>query len=165
MGRILYGYSGLAATLKGTAIRGGAFVQYIDETRLRPNNAISFGVQNQDAKQIQEQLSVITASAQETFAGIRIIKSFGMEATFSAKFQAEGEEYKNRNMKLAKINALFFPMMLLLMGQRINILHPLDILLIHHIHYLVLLVGGLVYNLLLSLLWLFRYVGFHLVWG
>ena len=66
-------------------------------------------------KQIQEQLSVITASAQETFAGIRIIKSFGMEATFSAKFQAEGEEYKNRNMKLAKINALFFPMMLLLM--------------------------------------------------
>ncbi len=67
-------------------------------------------------KQIQEQLSVITASAQETFAGIRIIKSFGMEATFSAKFQAEGEEYKNRNMKLAKINALFFPMMLLLMG-------------------------------------------------
>ena len=67
-------------------------------------------------KQIQEQLSVITASAQETFAGIRIIKSFGMEATFSAKFQAEGEEYKNRNMKLANINALFFPMMLLLMG-------------------------------------------------
>ena len=59
VGRILYGYSGLAATLKGTAIRGGAFVQYIDETRLRPNNAISFGVQNQDAKQIQEQLLML----------------------------------------------------------------------------------------------------------
>ncbi len=67
-------------------------------------------------KQIQEQLSVLTASAQETFAGIRIIKSFGMENTFSAKFQSEGEEYKKRNMQLAKINALFFPMMLLLMG-------------------------------------------------
>lgn len=67
-------------------------------------------------KLIQEQLSQITASAQETFAGIRIIKSFGMESTFSTKFQAEGEEYKLRNMRLAKINALFFPMMLLLMG-------------------------------------------------
>lgn len=67
-------------------------------------------------KLIQEQLSQITASAQETFAGIRIIKSFGMESTFSQKFQSEGEEYKSRNMRLAKINALFFPMMLLLMG-------------------------------------------------
>lgn len=71
---------------------------------------------NKGNKVIQEQLSTITASAQETFAGIRIIKSFGMEETFSKKFQAEGEEYKRRNMDLAKINALFFPMMLLLMG-------------------------------------------------
>lgn len=71
---------------------------------------------NMGNKLIQEQLSLITASAQETFAGIRIIKSFGMESTFSAKFQIEGEEYKQRNMRLAKINALFFPMMLLLMG-------------------------------------------------
>ena len=71
---------------------------------------------NKGNKVIQEQLSLITASAQETFAGIRIIKSFGMEETFSKKFQAEGEEYKKRNMDLAKINAMFFPMMLLLMG-------------------------------------------------
>lgn len=71
---------------------------------------------NMGNKLIQEQLSLITASAQETFAGIRIIKSFGMESTFSAKFQVEGEEYKQRNMRLAKINALFFPIMLLLMG-------------------------------------------------
>jgi len=71
---------------------------------------------NKGNKVIQEQLSTITASAQETFAGIRIIKSFGMEETFSQKFQSEGEEYKKRNMDLAKINAMFFPMMLLLMG-------------------------------------------------
>lgn len=71
---------------------------------------------NQGNKIIQEQLSILTASAQETFAGIRIIKSFGMEKTFSKKFQNEGEEYKRRNMSLAKINAMFFPMMLLLMG-------------------------------------------------
>lgn len=71
---------------------------------------------NRGNKVIQEQLSLLTASAQETFAGIRIIKSFGMEATFSKKFHEEGEEYKRRNMDLAKINAMFFPLMLLLMG-------------------------------------------------
>ena len=71
---------------------------------------------NRGNKVIQEQLSLLTASAQETFAGIRIIKSFGMEATFSKKFHKEGEEYKRRNMDLAKINAMFFPLMLLLMG-------------------------------------------------
>lgn len=89
---------------------------------LLPLPVLSFSIyqvskrMNQGNKLIQEQLSLITASAQETFAGIRIIKSFGMESTFSRKFQLEGEEYKNRNMKLAKINALFFPLMLLLMG-------------------------------------------------
>ncbi len=67
-------------------------------------------------KIIQEQLSVLTASAQETFAGIRIIKSFGVESQFIDKFRNEGKEYRDRSMNLAKINALFFPLMLLLMG-------------------------------------------------
>jgi ATP-binding cassette subfamily B protein len=65
---------------------------------------------------IQEQLSLLTASAQETFAGIRIIKSFGVEQQFIDKFNEEGKEYKRRSMALAKINSLFFPLMLLLMG-------------------------------------------------
>ena len=71
---------------------------------------------NKGNKLIQMQLSLLTASAQETFAGIRIIKSFGMEEAFGQKFNREGEEYKKRSMKLAKINSLFFPLMLLLMG-------------------------------------------------
>ncbi len=65
---------------------------------------------------IQEQLSLLTASAQETFAGIRIIKSFGVEQQFIDKFNAEGQEYKRRSMALAKVNSMFFPLMLLLMG-------------------------------------------------
>lgn len=65
---------------------------------------------------IQEQLSLLTASAQETFAGIRIIKSFGVEQQFIEKFNQEGQEYKRRSMSLAKVNSLFFPLMLLLMG-------------------------------------------------
>lgn len=71
---------------------------------------------NRGSKQIQEQLSVITTKAQETFAGIRIIKSFGVEDNFARDFQDAGLEYRKRALDLAKINALFFPLMALLMG-------------------------------------------------
>jgi len=59
VGRFLYGYKGVAATLKGTAIRGGSSIQYSDETRFRSSNAISFGVRNQNAKLVQEQLLML----------------------------------------------------------------------------------------------------------
>jgi ATP-binding cassette subfamily B protein len=71
---------------------------------------------NAGNKQIQEQLSLITTKAQETFAGIRIIKSFGVEQYFNRDFEKAGEEFKNKNLKLAKLNAIFFPLMTLLMG-------------------------------------------------
>lgn len=67
-------------------------------------------------KKIQEQLSFLTTKAQETFAGIRVIKSFGAEDSFSRDFQEAGLEYQRRSLSLAKINALFFPLMALLMG-------------------------------------------------
>jgi ATP-binding cassette subfamily B multidrug efflux pump len=71
---------------------------------------------NQGNKRIQEQLSVLTTFAQETFSGIRVIKSFGAEESFNRRFLDEGQEFQRRNLKLAKINALFFPLMLFLMG-------------------------------------------------
>ena len=67
-------------------------------------------------KKIQEQLSLLTTKAQETFAGIRVIKSFGAEQSFSDDFQKAGIEYQTRTLSLARINALFFPLMALLMG-------------------------------------------------
>jgi len=67
-------------------------------------------------KKIQEQLSLLTTKAQETFAGIRVIKSFGAESAFSSDFNNAGIEYQKRTLKLARINALFFPLMALLMG-------------------------------------------------
>lgn len=67
-------------------------------------------------KKIQEQLSIITTKAQESFAGIRIIKSFGAESDFVSDFKSTGIEYKTKSLKLAKINSLFFPLMTLLMG-------------------------------------------------
>jgi ATP-binding cassette subfamily B protein len=71
---------------------------------------------NQGSRRIQEQLSVITTKSQETFAGIRIIKSFGVENNFAKDFNEAGLEYRRRALSLAKTNALFFPLMALLMG-------------------------------------------------
>ena len=67
-------------------------------------------------KKIQEQLSTITTHAQETFSGIRILKSFGAEKFFSKDFNDQGQEFQNRNLKLAIVNSLFFPLMMLLVG-------------------------------------------------
>lgn len=67
-------------------------------------------------KKIQEQLSIITTKAQETFAGIRVIKSFGAESSFNKDFYESGLELRKKSLELAKINALFFPLMAFLMG-------------------------------------------------
>lgn len=71
---------------------------------------------NSRSTEIQNQLSVLTTFAQETFAGIRVIKSFGVENNFIRDFENEGKEYRTKTMKLALVNSLFFPLMLLLVG-------------------------------------------------
>lgn len=71
---------------------------------------------HQRNSEIQQQLSVLTTSAQETFAGIRVIKSFGVEGFFNNDFNEKGREYKRLNLRLALVNSLFFPLMLLLVG-------------------------------------------------
>lgn len=65
---------------------------------------------------IQNQLSQITSAAQETFAGIRVIKSFGVEQIFRKNFQDSSIEYRRLHLKLAVVNSLFFPLMLVLVG-------------------------------------------------
>jgi ATP-binding cassette subfamily B protein len=65
---------------------------------------------------IQQQLSRITGFAQETFSGIRVIKSFGAEKRFETAFAAETDRYYRDNLSLARINALFFPLMMVLVG-------------------------------------------------
>lgn len=71
---------------------------------------------NKRTTEIQTQLSKITTFAQETFSGIRVIKAFGAEVNFTRDFEKEGVEYKKRNLNLAFVNALFFPLMMLLIG-------------------------------------------------
>lgn len=65
---------------------------------------------------IQTQLSALTTLAQETFAGIRVIKAFGVEGRFGQEFNEAGKKYRHLNMRLALVNSLFFPLMVLLVG-------------------------------------------------
>ena len=65
---------------------------------------------------IQEQLAQLTSISQEVYSGIRVIKSYVQAGPMGRFFQSESEDYKVKSLELAKINALFFPLMLLLIG-------------------------------------------------
>lgn len=65
---------------------------------------------------IQKQLSQLTAYTQEVFSGIRVVKAYVREMGIRAKMADESEEYKERSMSLVKLNALFFPLIMLLVG-------------------------------------------------
>ncbi len=71
---------------------------------------------NKQSQQVQAKLSDITTLSQETYSGIRILKSFVKEKFFISKLNQENEEYRTRSMNLVKTNAFFFPTMMLLIG-------------------------------------------------
>lgn len=71
---------------------------------------------NKKSEIIQQQLAGITAQSQETFSGIRILKSYGIEQFWAGDFKRSSNNYKTHYMSLAKIDAMFFPSMLLLIG-------------------------------------------------
>ncbi|HLU92485.1 MAG TPA: ABC transporter ATP-binding protein [Membranihabitans sp.] len=65
---------------------------------------------------IQQQLSMLTSLAQETYSGIRVVKSFVKEDQMSGYFADNCEDYKKKSMGLVQVNALFFPLMMLIVG-------------------------------------------------
>ena len=71
---------------------------------------------NKRSEKIQEQLSNLASFVQETFSGIRVIKAYGREQDIRERFTAESETYKTSSMSLVQVQALFYPMMLLLVG-------------------------------------------------
>tara|TARA_B110000977_G_scaffold32043_1_gene42477 strand:+ start:32752 stop:34512 length:1761 start_codon:yes stop_codon:yes gene_type:complete len=71
---------------------------------------------HQKSERVQIQLSKLSTFSQETFSGIRIIKSFTNEKSNSKFFETETKNYLKENVSLARTNALFFPFMLLLIG-------------------------------------------------
>ena len=68
------------------------------------------------SQEIQKQLSALSTYVQEAFSGIRVIKSFVQEKHSFTNFQTEAEDFKNKSLRLAKVDAFFYPVIVLLIG-------------------------------------------------
>ncbi|HEY9083920.1 MAG TPA: ABC transporter ATP-binding protein [Vicingaceae bacterium] len=71
---------------------------------------------NKQSSKVQAKLSDITTLTQETYSGIRIIKSFVKEDYFNKELNKQNENYRSLSMNLVRTNAYFAPTMLLLIG-------------------------------------------------
>ncbi len=85
---------------------------------------------NKKSEEVQKKLSDLTTNAQQAYSGIRVIKSFVQEAAMLRFFKTNSEQYRSNAMSLYKVEAVYFPIMGLIIG--ISTL-------------LVILVGGLKY--------------------
>jgi ATP-binding cassette subfamily B protein len=68
------------------------------------------------SERIQALLSDLTTNAQESYSGIRVIKSFVQENAMFNFFNRNSEAYKKNAIGLAKVEAIYFPSMALLIG-------------------------------------------------
>ncbi len=71
---------------------------------------------NQRSTVVQEYLSKLTTYNQEFLSGINVVKSYGIETTVIAGFDQIADISKDKNIRLHKVQALFFPLMILLIG-------------------------------------------------
>ena len=71
---------------------------------------------NKRSEEIQKSLSGLSTFVQEAFSGIRVIKSFVRENDMIAKFEMSSNEYKYKSLKLTSVDALFFPIIMALIG-------------------------------------------------
>jgi ATP-binding cassette subfamily B protein len=65
---------------------------------------------------VLQYLSKLTSFTQESFSGISVIKAYGIEPRIIKDFNVLSEGSKDKNIDLAKVQALFFPLMILLIG-------------------------------------------------
>lgn len=73
-------------------------------------------IMNRKSEEVQIQQSKISSIVQETFSGIRVIKAYNMQDAMSGRFMTEADGYKSKSLSLARVNAMFFPVMILLIG-------------------------------------------------
>lgn len=71
---------------------------------------------NKRSEIIQKQLAKLNSTSQEVYAGIRVIKSYAKESQFQQFFLEECEDYKEKNISLARVNAFFQPLMIILIS-------------------------------------------------
>lgn len=71
---------------------------------------------NHRSKIVQESLSGLSSFTQEQFSGISVIKSYTIEPSVNNEFETLSSENRKKQIDLAKVQALFFPLMILLIG-------------------------------------------------
>ena len=71
---------------------------------------------NKKSEKVQRQLSRITTFAQEAFSGIRVIKAYTQQGSKNIIFEGELEAYREKTLELVKVNAVFMPLMILMIG-------------------------------------------------
>lgn len=65
---------------------------------------------------VQEEQSSMSSLVQESFSGIRVIKAYNRNQQVEGQFNNSAEAYKDKNMKLVLVNALFMPTIFVLIG-------------------------------------------------
>ncbi|MAJ51074.1 MAG: ABC transporter [Flammeovirgaceae bacterium] len=68
------------------------------------------------SEKIQESLSNLSTFVQEAFSGIRVIKAFDREEDINIQFEKESTDYKKKSLNLAFVQAVFFPLIMSLIG-------------------------------------------------
>jgi ATP-binding cassette subfamily B multidrug efflux pump len=71
---------------------------------------------NRRTDKVQTQQSKLSSIVQETISGIRVLKAFHREEFYSKSFSQESEKYKEKQLLLVKTDALFMPVIVLLVG-------------------------------------------------
>jgi ATP-binding cassette subfamily B protein len=71
---------------------------------------------NTKSEVVQRHLSRLSTFSQESFSGIRIIKSFVKEKYMNQSLEKEAETYKDKNLDLVRLEAFFAPVMMMLIG-------------------------------------------------
>jgi ATP-binding cassette subfamily B multidrug efflux pump len=68
------------------------------------------------SERIQALLSNLTTNAQESYSGIRVIKSYVQEKAMLRAFATDSEDYRKNATSLAKVESIYFPSMGLMIG-------------------------------------------------
>src|SRR5690625_900886 len=71
---------------------------------------------NVRSERIQRQLSKLSTFVQETFSGIRVVKTYNREENKMAVFNDESTKYRDVSLSLVRVQAVFFPLIVLLIG-------------------------------------------------
>lgn len=71
---------------------------------------------NKKSERIQTLLGNLTSNAQESYSGIRVIKSFVQEKAMLGFFKKNSKDYRDNALSLAKTESIYFPSMALLIG-------------------------------------------------